>query len=135
MIQVNFENFNAIFRTNEERRVYFEYLSYLVFSKKYNNGKGLKRFNNQAYIETSTVNNIGFQSKYYGNDGLSSQANINEIKESMEKSKTKYKLKKYIFFCNNDFNQSNHSKASSKTKLLIELEEKAKELNIELEFF
>ena len=102
-----------------------------MFCKEFNINH-IFRYKNQAAIETDpiTIDNevIGWQAKFYG---TSLSDNKDEIIESLEKAKKKYPLiTQYHFYSNQEFGQYKGTEPKSKQ----EIEEKAKEFEIKIEW-
>jgi len=130
MIKPNWNNFEAKFNENPQSN--FEWLCYLLFCKEFKQDKGIFRYKNQSAIETNPVEIgdevIGWQAKFYETP-LSNHKK--EILETLDKTKRDYaKITKIIFYTNQEWGQDK----GRKPKGLKETEEKAKKLNIEIEW-
>ena len=130
MIKPNWDIFKAKFSENHQYN--FEWLCYLLFCKEYHQEFGIFRYKNQASIETNpiVINNdeIGWQAKFY-DVALSDKKS--EILSTIEKATKHYpNLKKLIFYTNQEWGQTK----GKKPKGLIEVEKKAEELNIILDW-
>ncbi|WP_415407276.1 AVAST type 4 anti-phage nuclease Avs4 [Sulfurovum sp. CS9] len=130
MIKSNWEIFKAKFSENPQNN--FEWFCYLLFSQEHHQPYGIFRYKNQSAIETNPieVNNevIGWQAKFY-DTSLSSHKG--ELLTTIEKAKRDYSnITKLIFYTNKEWGQYK----GGKPKGLIEIEKKAKELNIILEW-
>ena len=131
IIKPNWNNFKAKF--NENPQLNFEWLCYLLFCKEFKQDKGIFRYKNQSAIETNpiAINNevIGWQAKFYE---FSLSNHKKEILETLEKAKKNYpNINKLIIYTNQEWGQN---KEGRKPKGLEEIEKKAKELNIKLEW-
>lgn len=134
IIKPNWNVFRAKFSENPQNN--FEWLCYLLFCKKYKQEKGIFRYKNQSAIETNTISVgdkiIGWQAKFYDTT-LSS--NKTKLIETLESAKRNYKdINKLIFYTNQEWGQC-HDKNDPKendTKAKKEVEDKAKELGIDL---
>ncbi|MCG3654664.1 AVAST type 4 anti-phage nuclease Avs4 [Aliarcobacter butzleri] len=130
MIKPNWDIFKAKFSENPQYN--FEWFCYLLFCKQFNKEFGIFRYINQAGIETDPINVdnniIGWQSKFYE---TSLSENKEEILSTIEKSKKYYpNITKLYFYTNQEWGQNK----GKKPKGLIEVENKAKQLNITLEW-
>jgi hypothetical protein len=131
MIKLNWNIFKAKFDGQEN--LMFELLAYHLFCDEYNIPTGIFRFKNQAGIETEPIKIggifIGFQAKFY-----EAKINKEDIIKSIITAKSKNpNLNKVLLYLNKEFSESsNVDKKDPKYK--IEIEEKAKELNVELEW-
>lgn len=132
MIKSDWNIFKAKFENYREN---FEWLCYILFCIEYKKENGIFRYKNQAGIETDPIienqNVIGWQAKFYETT-LSS--NKREMLDTLDTCSEKYpKLNHLIFYTNEEWGQS-PSKGKSDTAAKIEIEEKAKELGIQLEW-
>lgn len=130
MIRPNWEIFKAKFNENPQSN--FEWFCYLLFCKEFEKLFGIPRFKNQSAIETNPINNnnevIGWQAKFYDTP-LSSHKN--DLVSTIEKSKRDYpNITKLLFYTNQEWGQ----KKGKKPQGLMDIEEKAKEMNITLEW-
>jgi len=130
MVKLNWDIFRAKF--NENPHSNFEWFCYLLFCREYKQGNGIFRYKNQSAIETNPVEIgnevIGWQAKFYETP-LSNHKN--EVLETLEKAKRDYpQITKIIFYTNQEWGQNKGQKPQG----LIEIEEKAKELNLKLEW-
>ena len=134
IIKPNWNVFRTKFSENPQNN--FEWFCYLLFCKEYKQEKGIFRYKNQSAIETNTISVgneiIGWQAKFYDTT-LSS--NKNKLIETLESAKGNYKgINKLIFYTNQEWGQC-HNKNDPKendTKAKKEVEDKAKELEIDL---
>ncbi|MBD5643890.1 hypothetical protein HYH96_08260 [Clostridium botulinum] len=131
IIKPNWDIFRAKFSENPQNN--FEWFCYLLFCKEYGQEKGIFRYKNQSAIETNTISVgdkiIGWQAKFYDTT-LSS--NKTKLLETLEDAKTDYKdINMLIFYTNQEWGQGRKDN-DSKTKK--EIEEKAKELGIDLQW-
>lgn len=134
IIKPNWDIFRAKFSENPQNN--FEWFCYLLFCKEYKQEKGIFRYKNQSAIETNTISVgdeiIGWQAKFYDTT-LSS--NKSKLIETLESAKRNYKrINKLIFYTNQEWGQCHDKKAPKEndTKAKKEVEEKAKELGIDL---
>lgn len=130
MIKPNWNIFKAKFSENPQYN--FEWFCYLFFCKEYNQEFGIFRYKNQASIETDPIiindETIGWQAKFY-DVALSDKKD--EILSTIEKSKKYYpSITKLIFYTNQEWGQNKGKKPQG----LIEVESKAEELNIKLDW-
>ena len=130
MIKPNWQNFKAKFNKNPQGN--FEWFCYLLFCKEFDRPYGIFRYKNQSAVETDPIEVgsevIGWQAKFYE----SSLSNHKEnILSTIENSKRDYpNITKLYFYSNREWGQSK----GHKPKGLIEVEAKAKEVNIVLEW-
>ena len=130
MINPNWEIFRAKFNENPQRN--FEWFCYLLFCKEFNRPYGIFRYKNQSAIETNPIELgdevIGWQAKFY-DSSLSNHKK--DLLSSIEKSKRDYpKITELLFYTNQEWGQNRGEKPQG----LIEIEEKAQELNIVLDW-
>jgi len=130
MIKPNWEIFKAKFNENPQSN--FEWFCYLLFCKEFKQDKGIFRYKNQSAIETNPVKIgnevIGWQSKFY-DTSLSNHKE--EISKTLERAKRDYpEITKIIFYTNKEWGQSKGQKPQG----LIEIERRANELNLEVEW-
>ena len=130
MIKSNWNIFKAKFNDNPQNN--FEWFCYMLFCKEFKQEKGVFRFKNQSAIETNTIKyekeTIGWQAKFYD---TSLSQHKDEILETLKKAKNDYpEITKLLFYTNQEWGQSK----GKKPKGLTEIEEKAKELGITLEW-
>ena len=130
MIKPNWEIFRAKFSENPQHN--FEWFCYLLFCKEFNRPYGIFRYKNQSAIETNPIELgdevIGWQAKFY-ESSLSNHKK--DLLSSVEKSKRDYpKITKFLFYTNQEWGQNKGEKPQG----LIEIEEKAQELNILLDW-
>lgn len=130
MIKPDWDVFKAKFSENPQQN--FEWFCYLLFCREFKKPYGIFRYKNQTAIETDPVvvgnDKIGWQAKFY-ESSLSNHKN--ELLNIIEKSKKYYSdITKLIFYTNQEWGQ-NRGKMS---KGLEEIDKKAKELNIILEW-
>lgn len=130
MIKPNWKIFKAKFSENPQNN--FEWFCYLLFCKEFNQPYGIFRYKNQSAVETNPINKdnevIGWQAKFYDTPLSSHKVDfLNTIK----KAKRDYpNITKLLFYTNQEWGQSKGKKPQG----LIDVEEKAKELNIILEW-
>jgi len=130
MIKPSWDVFKAKFSENPQYN--FEWFCYLLFCKEFNKEFGISRYINQAGLETDTIEVdsevIGWQAKFY-ETALSNHKD--ELLDTLEKSKKYYPdITKLIFYTSQEWGQNK----GKKPKGLIEIENKAQELNIKLEW-
>lgn len=130
MIRPNWEIFKAKFNENPQNN--FEWFCYLLFCKEFEKPFGIFRFKNQSAIETNPINKdnevIGWQAKFYDTP-LSSHKD--DLVNTIEKSKRDYpNITKLLFYTNQEWGQNKGKKPQG----LIDIEEKAKEINVTLEW-
>jgi hypothetical protein len=130
MIKPNWDIFKAKFSENPQYN--FEWFCYLLFCKEFNQPHGIFRYKNQSVIETNPIEKdkdvIGWQAKFY-DTSLSNHKD--DLLSNIEKAKRDYSnITKLLFYTNQEWGQNK----GQKPKGLKEIEEKAKELNIELEW-
>lgn len=132
MVKPNWDIFNSKF--SENKRDNFEWFCYVLFCKEYNKPFGIFRYKNQSAIETEPINVgeevIGFQSKFY--DGTISSNHKDELIDTIANAKRDYpNITKIIFYINSEFGQG---VGTREPKALSDTNEKARELNIEIEW-
>ena len=130
MIKADWNKFKAKFSENPQRN--FEWLCYLLFCKEFNKPAGILRFKNQAAIETDPVEKegqiIGWQAKFF-DTSLSDHKSA--LISTIEKTKKDYPtISKLILYTNQGWGQYKGQEPKGK----IEIEEKAKDLHLELEW-
>ena len=130
MIKPNWEIFRAKFSENPQYN--FEWFCYLLFCKEFNKPYGIFRYKNQSAIETNPIElgdeAIGCQAKFYDTSLSTHKENL---LRTIEKSKRDYpNITKLLFYTNQEWGQYKGQKPQG----LIEIGEKAKELNIILEW-
>lgn len=136
MIKPNWEIFSAKFSSDKE--LTFEWFTYLLFCREFNLPKGWFGFKNQSGIEKNPIEYdgeiIGFQSKFYS---TSLSTHKDELIETLNKVKRDYpELTKLLFYTNQIWGQaySNVEKRLMPPQALVDIENKAKELGISLEW-
>jgi len=130
MIKPNWDIFKAKFSDNPQNN--FEWFCYLLFCKEFNKPVGIFRYKNQSAIETNPIEKegeiIGWQAKFY-HTALSNHKN--DLIITIEKAKTDYpSISKIILYTNQEWGQSKGQEPQGK----IDIEEKAKELSIKLDW-
>jgi hypothetical protein len=130
MIKPNWNIFKAKFSDNPQNN--FEWLCYLLFCKEFNRPVGISRYKNQAAMETDPIEQegeiIGWQARFYETT-LSNHKN--DLMSTVEKAKTDYPgITKLILYTNQEWVQSKGQAPQGK----IDIEEKAKELSIDLDW-
>ncbi len=128
MIKPSWDIFKAKFSENSQNN--FEWFCYLLFCKEFNKPFGIFRYKNQSAIETNPIEKegaiLGWQAKFY-NNALSNHKN--DIMDTIEKAKKDYpKISKIFFYTNQEWGQKKGQEPQGKT----DVEERAKELSIEL---
>jgi len=128
MVKTNWDIFKAKF--NENLQGNFEWFCYLLFCKEFDQPYGIFRYKNQSAIETNPIEKdnevIGWQAKFYDTP-LSNHKN--DFFNTLEKAKRDYpKITKILLYTNQEWGQNKGQKPQG----LVEIEQKAKELNIEL---
>jgi len=130
MIKSDWNKFKAKFSENPQNN--FEWLCYLLFCKEFNKPVGIFRYKNQSAIETNPIEKegemIGWQAKFY-DTALSNHKN--DLISTIEKAKKDYpNISNLIFYTNQEWGHNKGQDPQGK----IDIEEKAKELNVELEW-
>lgn len=130
LIKTDWDIFKAKFSTNPQDA--FEWMSYLLFCNEFRLKTGIFRYKNQSAIETNPVSsngvNVGWQAKFY-EATLSSHKN--DLLDTITKAKRDYPdLNKIIFYTNSEWGQNKGKEPQGK----IEVEAKAKESNLEIEW-
>jgi len=130
MIKPNWDIFKTKFSENPQYN--FEWFCYLLFCKEFNKPNGIFRYKNQSAIETNPIavdnNVIGWQAKFYD---TSLSKHKDDYIDTIKKAKRDYSdITKLIFYTNKEWSQYK----GKKPKGLKEIEEKAIELSIELEW-
>ncbi|WP_180082828.1 hypothetical protein [Acinetobacter sp. YH12201] len=134
MIHPNWDLFSTKFSNSKE--VVFEWFAYLLFCREFKIPKGWFGFKNQSGIEKNPIEYenevIGFQAKFYS---TSLSEHKDDFLQMLEKANRDYpSLSKILIYTNQLWRQA-HSKKENKMKppqALVEIEAKAKELNISL---
>ncbi|MGZ3578227.1 MAG: AVAST type 4 anti-phage nuclease Avs4 [Syntrophales bacterium] len=131
MIKPNWHNFQAKFNDNPQK--YFEWFCYLLFCQEFKTPAGIFRYKNQSGIETNPITKdgqvIGWQAKFYDTK-LSD--NKSELIGMIAKSKRDYpNLTKIICYTNQEWGQG---KKDTDSKIKKEVEQKAKDSGIEIEW-
>jgi hypothetical protein len=143
MIKPNWHMFQAKFNDNPQKN--FEWFCYLLFCQEFKTPAGIFRYKNQSGIETNPITNdghvIGWQAKFYETK-LSDKKP--ELIAMIAKSKRDYpSLTKILLYTNQEWGQgkadtNSNTKAKVKTnndsKIKEEVEQKAKDSGIEIEW-
>lgn len=136
MIKSNWDIFSSKFST--EKELMFEWFSYLLFCREFHLPKGWFGFKNQSGIEKNPIEYenqvIGFQAKFYS---TSLSDHKEDFLEMLEKAKRDYpQLTKILVYTNQLWGQaySKKEKKMNSPQALVDIETKAKELNILLEW-
>lgn len=133
MIRPNWNLFKAKFSENPQDN--FEWFCYILFCKEFQQEKGIFRFKNQSGMETNPVkvgdDYISWEAKFYTTeDKLSS--NKEELKRKIDITQSKNpEVTKLYFYTPVDWTESSN-KAKRKTEDQKEVEEYAKNKNIEI---
>ena len=133
---LEWEVFAYKFRGNPQ--VAFETLAYHMFCRKYHITEGLPAFYNQKHIETDpytcddgTV--VGFQAKYYSTPSITA-AQKSELIKDIEGAKATYDgINMLCFYLSRPFPQK-PARGKTKTEMQKEIESKANELGITIEW-
>tara|TARA_R110002049_G_scaffold154032_1_gene318503 strand:+ start:16999 stop:21789 length:4791 start_codon:yes stop_codon:yes gene_type:complete len=130
LIKVDWNIFKIKFSANPQDG--FEWMCYLFFCNEYGTKTGIFRYKNQSAIETNPITveggKVGWQAKFYEYP-LSNYKD--EILDTLTKAERDYPdLIKIIFYTNSEWGQSKGKEPKGK----IEVEKKAKEINIEIEW-
>lgn len=131
MEELNWKEFAVKFSGKEQG--VFESLAYQLFCSEFDQSKGIFRFKNQTGIETEPITKdgktIGFQAKYF-----ESKVNKDNVIDSLTKAKRENpELTKVLLYINLELSESS-KKGKKKPQYQIDIEEKAKELGLELEW-
>lgn len=132
---VDWKAFEYKYSSNPERA--FENLAYYLFCYELNQKNGIFRYFNQPHIETNPVQVdnklIGFQAKYYA-DSVSMSSKENELIESVEGAARSYEgITTLYFYISREFAPSS-KKDIIEPSYKINVENKAKNLNIKIEW-
>ena len=130
MVKPDWNNFKAKFSDNLQSN--FEWMCYLLFCNEHGKKTGIFRFKNQSAIETNPLEFdgkvIGWQAKFYETALSHHKA---EMLAMLENAKRDYpEISKICFYTNSEWGQYKGKEPSGKT----EIDSKAKELSIELEW-
>ncbi|MFF2596471.1 AVAST type 4 anti-phage nuclease Avs4 [Priestia megaterium] len=133
MIKPDWNIFKAKFSENPQNN--FEWLCYLLFCEEFEKEFGIFRYKNQSGIETDPVyvnkEVIGWQAKFYETT-LSDHKR--DLIKTLIKSKRDYlNLTKIIFYTNQEWGQS-HNPEQNDPQAKIDIESKAKELDLQIEW-
>lgn len=136
MIHPNWDLFSTKFSNNKE--VVFEWFTYLLFCREFQLPKGWFGFKNQSGIEKNPIEYknevIGFQAKFYS---TSLSDHKDDFLQMLEKTNRDYpSLTKILIYTNQLWGQAYNNKEEKMTspKALLDIEKKAKELNIAIEW-
>lgn len=136
MIKPDWNTFKAKFSENPQSN--FEWFCYLLFCLEFGKDFGVFRYKNQSGIETNPIyvdkEVIGWQAKFYE---TTLSDNKKELIETLIKSKRDYpEINKIIFYSNQEWGQSHNTKKPSQNdpQAKIYIEDKAKELNIQIDW-
>lgn len=130
MIKPNWDIFKAKFSDNPQDN--FEWFCYLLFSREFNEDKGIFRYKNQSAIETDPITKdgevIGWQAKFY-DTSLSSHKN--DLITLIDRAKRDYpNITKLFFYTNQEWGQSKGKTPRSK----FDVEKKAIENGFNVEW-
>ena len=130
MISPNWDIFRVKSTNNPQK--FFEWFCYILFCKEFNKELGIFRYKNQSAIETDPIELdgkvIGWQAKFY-DTALSNHKD--ELISTIVKAKRDYpNITDLIIYTNKEWGQSKGKEPQGK----IEVEEKAQELKINLEW-
>lgn len=130
LIKTDWNVFKTKFSSNPQDA--FEWMCYLFFCNEYGAKTGIFRYKNQSAIETDPItvveDCVGWQAKFYEHP-LSKHKD--EILDTLTKAKRDYpELTKLIFYTNSEWGQSKGKEPKGK----IEVEKKAKEINLGIEW-
>ncbi|RPJ79756.1 MAG: ATP-binding protein [Alphaproteobacteria bacterium] len=128
MLKPNWDIFKAKFSENPENN--FEWFCYILFCKEFNRPFGIHRYKNQSAIETDPIEVngelVGWQAKFYE---TTLSKHKNDFISMIEGAKKDYPgISKLIIYTNQEWGQNKGKDPKSKK----DVEDKAKELNIEL---
>lgn len=136
MVKIDWNIFKNKFSENPYHN--FEWLCYLLFCKEHFLPYGIFRYHNQSGIETNPIEHeneqIGFQAKFY-DAKLSSHKD--DLLEMLIKINRDYpNLQKIILYTNQEWSQYHpgESKPAQAPQAQIDIEEKAIELGIKIEW-
>lgn len=136
MIKPNWDTFSSKFSTDKEST--FEWFTYLLFCREFNLPKGWFGFKNQSGIEKNPIEHeghvIGFQAKFYSSPLADHK---DDFLQMLEKSNRDYpSLTKILIYTNQLWGQAYNKKEEKMTspKALLDIENKAQELNISIEW-
>ncbi len=136
IIKPNWDKFRAKFSENPQDN--FEWFCNLLFCNEFHQPFGIFRYKNQSGIETDPVIQdeevIGWQSKFYDST-LSSHKK--DIIDTIKRTNRDYpNITKIIFYTNQEWAQNwdPKDKAKKPPKGLIEIEEEAENLQIEIDW-
>ncbi len=134
VVKPNWDIFKSKFSENPTGN--FEWLCYLLFSKEHNRNFGIFRYKNHKASEAEIIEfngkRIAFQAKF--TDSISSHSK--DLIKALEDLKTR-NLDKLIIYSNSDFGQNNSNKenpSDMRPKSQKEIEKKAFDLNIEIDW-
>lgn len=131
MIKPNWNTFKAKFNENPQDN--FEWFCYLLFCREFNKHLGIFSYINQSGIETNPIikdnHVIGWQAKFY--DRKLSEKKIDLIKTIATAKRDHPNLTRLIFYTNQAWGQG---KRQNDSQAKIDVELKAKELKIEIEW-
>ena len=131
IIKPDWNKFKAKFSENPQSN--FEWFCYLLFCQEFNKPFGIFRYKNQSGIETNPIIKddevIGWQARFY-------ETTLSDHKDDLIETITKIKrdypnLTKVIFYTNQEWGQG---RSQNDPQAKIEIEKKAHDLNIEIEW-
>ena len=136
MIHPNWDLFATKFSNNKE--MVFEWFTYLLFCREFQLPKGWFGFKNQSGIEKNPIKYknevIGFQAKFYSTSLVDHK---DDFLQMLVKANRDYpSLTKILIYTNQLWGQAYNNKEKKMTspKALLNIEKKAKELNIAIEW-
>lgn len=135
MTELNWNMFEATF--NGKQQSAFERLAYGLFCSRFDQHNGIFAHKNQSGIETEPIEIngrwIGFQAKYLAPSTIFSSKK-KEFIQSLVKAKEKNpSLDEICFYVNKTYSESK-KKGQKHPQYIIEIQEKAKELNLSIEW-
>ncbi|MDH5423980.1 MAG: ATP-binding protein [Gammaproteobacteria bacterium] len=130
MIKPNWDTFKAKFNENPQNN--FEWFCYLLFCKEFDIPYGIFRYKNQSAIETDPVvvgdETVGWQAKFYDNALSNHKAEL--LKAIVDAKKDYPNITTLHLYTNKEWGQYK----GQKPKGLKEIEAKAKELSVNMEW-
>lgn len=130
MIKPNWKIFKAKFSENPQNN--FEWFCYLLFCNEFEKKHGISRYKNQSAIETNPIESgkdiIGWQAKFYDS---SLSYHKQELDDTLVKLRRDYSnITKLYIYSNQEWGQNKGQKPQG----LIDIENRAKELDVLLEW-
>lgn len=131
MIKPDWNIFKAKFSENPQRS--FERFCYLLFCKEFNKPSGVPGYQNHRHIETDPIKKngeiIGWQAKFLESKLYDHKTEIIRLIKGVKKDYPK--VTKIIFYANRNWGQG---KKQNDPKAKLEIDNKAKELGIEIDW-